>query len=234
MTKYKLDNSCAFEVTDDQINIFGPDQNSLSLSLKDFQRIAIAVGEASGGLPEFDLEPPYLEELPLASSVRSEDGTRRYYMGQKLHRADGPAVDETPDGRQEWWLNGEWQRTAWRNEKGELHLENAPAIVRANGDQLWYKNNRCHRKDGPAVERSDGYKVWYRHGRRHRKDGPAVVRPDGVERWYWDGKKVTPEQHERIVKALCVCPNIIMGPVTPMPMVRKKTWALLNFDWVIG
>ena len=32
-------------------------------------------------------------------------GTKRWYLNDKLHRIDGPAV-EYEDGSKEWWING--------------------------------------------------------------------------------------------------------------------------------
>jgi hypothetical protein len=52
--------------------------------------------------------------------VTSPDGTRKWYVGDQLHRDDGPAV-EWPDGISEWYLNG--------NEVAQEDvLRNAPSI----------------------------------------------------------------------------------------------------------
>jgi hypothetical protein len=58
-----------------------------------------------------------------------------------------------------------------RNEKGELH-----------------------RTDGPAVVRADGYQAWWIDGKRHRTDGPAVVCADGYQAWWIDGKFIKSER----------------------------------------
>jgi hypothetical protein len=49
---------------------------------------------------------------------------------------------------------------AWRNERGQLH-----------------------RKDGPAVEYVSGTKEWWKNGKQHRLDGPSVVWADGTKEW---------------------------------------------------
>ena len=52
-----------------------------------------------------------------------------------------------------------------------------------------YKNElgQLHRTDGPAVERSDGGKEWWINGLRHREDGPAVEWDDDYKEW-WAGR----------------------------------------------
>ena len=59
----------------------------------------------------------------------------------------------------------------WRNEAGELH-----------------------REDGPAVERADGYKAWYVNGQRHRLDGPAIESANGSVSYYIEGEYLTYKQ----------------------------------------
>jgi hypothetical protein len=81
----------------------------------------------------------------------------------------------------------------WRNENGEHHREDGPAVEMAHGYKLWYLYGKRHRTDGPAVEFENGdYKEWYLHGKRHRTDGPAIefVNEDYKE-WYLHGKETT-------------------------------------------
>ena len=82
--------------------------------------------------------------------VDSEE-TTRWYLKNKLHREDGPAI-EYADGTKSWYLNG------------QLHREDGPAIEWADGDKYWYLNDKCHREDGPAIEYADGTKYWYLNG----------------------------------------------------------------------
>ncbi len=81
-----------------------------------------------------------------------KDGTKHWYLNGKLHREDGPAV-ENPDGIKLWYL------------KGELHREDSPAVEYANGGKRWYLNDKLHREDGPAVEYANGEKRWYLNGK---------------------------------------------------------------------
>lgn len=67
-------------------------------------------------------------------------------------------VDE--DGIQRWYQNG------------QLHREDGPAIIWANGDKHWYKNGKCHRKDGPAIIREDGSLEWYKNGKHQASYSP--------------------------------------------------------------
>ena len=80
-----------------------------------------------------------------------EYGDKIWYLNDKLHREDGPAI-EYADGSKEWYL------------KGKLHREDGPAVEWADGDRHWYLNGKRHREDGPAYECSDGYKWWYLNG----------------------------------------------------------------------
>ena len=57
------------------------------------------------------------------------NGHKEWFINEKLHREDGPAVEWT-NGSKEWWLNG------------KLHREDGPAVEWANGDKEWYLNNK--------------------------------------------------------------------------------------------
>jgi hypothetical protein len=73
------------------------------------------------------------------------------------------------------------------NKDGQLHCDNGPAIIFANGNKHWYKNGLLHREDGPAME--ELYKhCWYINGKLHRKNNPAIIFCSGVEHWYLDGQ----------------------------------------------
>ena len=52
----------------------------------------------------------------------------------------------------------------WRNEEGEWHRDNGPALEYKNGTRWWFKNGKAHRLDGPAAEYHDGSKAWYIEG----------------------------------------------------------------------
>ncbi len=52
-------------------------------------------------------------------------GTKRWYLNDRLHREDGPAI-ERDNGDKSWWLNG------------KRHRENGPAIEWAGGYKEWF------------------------------------------------------------------------------------------------
>ena len=81
-----------------------------------------------------------------------------------------------------------------RNEKGELHRTDGPAVEYADGYRAWYLNGKLHRVDGPAIERANGSREWYLNGRLHRDDGPAIERPDGTRAWWVDGEFIRSEK----------------------------------------
>jgi len=64
-----------------------------------------------------------------------EYGTKYWYLNNKRHREDGPAIEDA-NGDKYWYLNG------------DLHREDGPAIEHANGHKAWYV-------DGEQIEVSD-------------------------------------------------------------------------------
>ena len=117
----------------------------------------------------------------------------------KLHREDGPAV-ENANGDKEWWVNDELHREdgpaieyangtiSWYV-NGKLHREDGPAAEWANGTKSWWVNDQYHREDGPAVEYANGTKWWYVNGELHREDGPAAEYADGDKEWFVNSKR---------------------------------------------
>jgi len=71
------------------------------------------------------------------------------------------------------------------------------------GTRRHYLNGELHREDGPTVIFADGYQLWYLNGRRHREDGPAIIWKKGGRDWWLNGEKArmedvldTPEKRE--------------------------------------
>ena len=54
----------------------------------------------------------------------------------------------------------------FHDERGNLHREDGPAVLFADGRQHWYQNGCLHREDGPAFEFVSGKRMWYLQGRR--------------------------------------------------------------------
>lgn len=66
-----------------------------------------------------------------------DNGTIEWYLNEKYHREDGPAV-EYANGDKEWWLNG------------KLHREDGPAVERTGGNKSWHFNGKYVSKEEHA------------------------------------------------------------------------------------
>jgi len=63
-------------------------------------------------------------------TVKVDDsGTKRWYVDDKRHRVDGPAVEHA-DGSKLWYLND------------KVHRVDGPAIEYANGSKFWYLDGK--------------------------------------------------------------------------------------------
>jgi hypothetical protein len=58
------------------------------------------------------------------------NGDKEWWLNDKRHREDGPAV-ERANGTKQWWLNG------------KVHREDGPAIEWANGTKKWFLNGKA-------------------------------------------------------------------------------------------
>ena len=114
-------------------------------------------------------------------AVEDADGSKYWYLKGKRHREDGPAY-EYADGSKEWWF------------KGKRHRVDGPAIERVDGSEEWWLNDKLHREDGPAIEWSDGSKFWCLNDEYHREDGPAIEWAYGSKEWWLNGEEVTEEE----------------------------------------
>jgi len=85
------------------------------------------------------------------------EGTKWWYLHDKLHREDGPAIEKS-DGTNYWYKNG------------KRHRLEGPAIEWAKGNKSWWLNDELHREDGLAIESADGTKFWYLHGTELSED----------------------------------------------------------------
>lgn len=63
-----------------------------------------------------------------------------WWLNDKRHREDGPAVEDT-DGNKEWWVDG------------GLHREDGPAIDEIDGEKQWWVHNHIVRIEPHDVER---------------------------------------------------------------------------------
>jgi hypothetical protein len=90
-----------------------------------------------------------IQHMKITYTVKIDDeGNKRWYHNNQLHRTDGPAV-EYANGNKSWYVDG------------KCHRADGPAVEYANGDKYWYVDDKLHRTDGPAVEWANGSKSWY-------------------------------------------------------------------------
>jgi hypothetical protein len=133
-----------------------------------------------------------------SESVKTVDdnGVEKWLLDGKLHRRGGPAAIY-PDGREEWWYHGIFNRVdgpriktgnveIWYKDH-KMHRLNAPAVLYPSGEKEWWVDGKRHRVDGPAIIKPNGTKEWWVKGSRHRDDGPAIVRANGIQFWYKRG-----------------------------------------------
>ena len=106
--------------------------------------------------------------------------------------AQESGVMSAPDGKSK----------IWRNDKGQIHRLDGPAVERADGTKEWWVDGKRHRLDGPAVEYANAYKEWWVDDKLHRLDGPAVEWADGYKAWYVDGEYVPVHDQEEFVNWL--------------------------------
>jgi hypothetical protein len=68
-------------------------------------------------------------------------------------------------------------------------LELLTLTVTKSDDATVYTNasGQCHRIHGPAVIYADGTQMWYRHGNLHRDNGPAVLWNKGSGQFWKNG-----------------------------------------------
>jgi hypothetical protein len=68
-------------------------------------------------------------------------------------------------------------------------------------DRIEYKNElgQRHNEDGPAIEGYNGYKEWWINGQRHREDGPAVQYYNGEKLWYLNGQNYSEDEWKQEV-----------------------------------
>jgi hypothetical protein len=73
-------------------------------------------------------------------------------------------------------------------------------ITLPDGTKKWKnENGQYHRDDGPAIIYSSGRKEWWKNGQWHRDDGPAIIRPDGTQSWFIKGKYYTFQEWLQLV-----------------------------------
>ena len=82
----------------------------------------------------------------------------------------------------------------YRNEQGQLHREDGPAVVFNGGSVAYWRNGKLHREGAPAIVTGSS-EAWYHNGKRHREDGPAYIERDRegevvLEEFFIDDKEL--------------------------------------------
>ena len=108
-----------------------------------------------------DLNITVIGDLEIYDATEEPDnltvkGTKVWFLNDKQHREDGPAV-EYPSGTKSWWLNG------------ELHRTDGPATENNIGYKSWFINGKRHRVDGPAVE-FGANKEWWLNDKKYTEE----------------------------------------------------------------
>jgi hypothetical protein len=86
-------------------------------------------------------------------------GVTEYWVGDKRHRADGPAAI-TPRGYQYF-------------DRGVCTRADGPA-VEIDGNRMWLTDGKLHRTDGPAIERADGTHEFWTDGEQRAVHAQAM------------------------------------------------------------
>ncbi len=85
----------------------------------------------------------------------------------------------------------------YKNESGQLHRTDGPAVEYSDGSKEWYINGKLSRTDGlPTIEWSDGSKFWFINGEVHREDGPAVEYSNDRSRYYLNNIEYSEEEYQ--------------------------------------
>ena len=82
-----------------------------------------------------------------------------------VHKGFGQYFQKSPDGSK-----------YWQNKNGQLHRNDGPAVINADGSKFWYQNGKLHRTDGPAVQYADGSKEWWVNGKLHKTPKTAEIK----------------------------------------------------------
>jgi len=151
----------------------------------------------------------YIIQLHTLTTVNVRHTTRHMVFG-KLHSEDGPAVEDLRC-KAPAIIRANGEQEWYRN--GRLHRENGPAVIYNSGTQIWYQNGKLHREDGPAVEapaviRADGSQEWWLNGKLHRDDGPAIIWSDGAQEWHLNGE-LHREDGPAVEDLRCKAPAVI-------------------------
>ena len=156
------------------------------------------------------------------AAIEWASGSKWWWINGEIHRIDGPAI-EYCNGYKIWYLNGIKYSEEDFNEKvaemKNLKDENKPTEIDSKGNKIWRNDKgELHRLDGPAVEGYNGTKEWWINGKPHRIDGPAVEWSSGRKEWYIDGEEYSEEEFNKKIA------EINENKPTEVDSDRNKRW----------
>ena len=108
-----------------------------------------------------------------------ENDDEFYYIDDKLHREDGPAIII--------FVFGQKEKFYYQN--GLRHRNDGPAII-TKSKLMWFKWGKLHREDGPAiVNMEEGCTFCPSLG------GGPCCGGDGQIEWWLDGGRLTEDEY---------------------------------------
>ena len=96
----------------------------------------------------------------------------------------------------------------------------------------WYLGDNLHKENGPAVLMADGTQEWWIDGKRHREDGPAINFPNGQKKWFIDGKNISEEDFNALIEAKNAPPEPVKELKFTYTVDEVKNW-LEDFSSVV-
>ena len=116
-------------------------------------------------LTEEGLDSPIEYHPAFTGTLTDPAGVERHFINGAYGRdGDEPSVIY-PDGTKCWYRENP-KRSGFRQPPAHPHRDgDLPAIIRGNGDVLYYKNGKLHRDGGqPAIILHNGTKKWFEEG----------------------------------------------------------------------
>lgn len=98
--------------------------------------------------------------------LEDTDGVKRWFIDGAYGREGGLPAIEHPDGSSHWYAANPKRGQGFGQRDAIEHRDGAPAVIRANGDRLWFFMGELHRDDDlPAVELANGAQKWFVKGK---------------------------------------------------------------------
>lgn len=130
-----------------------------------------------------EVTPPATEEYHKAFTGCLTDtaGSKRWFINGAYGREGGLPAVEYLDGGQHWYIENPKRGRGFGQRDAIEHRLDGPAVIRANGDKLWFRMGDLHRDEGlPAIELADGTKKWFEDGKFIRRETPLASQPESA------------------------------------------------------